>query len=444
MLPQAFIDNMRAQFPDEAEPLFAALDQPYAAALRLNALRGETAALAEIAAPFTDGAVPWCACGRYIKEGTRPGLSPLHHTPLYYIQEASAMAPAALLNAQPGEYVLDLCAAPGGKSSLLAAALNDEGLLVSCEPDSGRASLLSSTLERMGVKNAAVINAYPDAIARALPAFFDAVLVDAPCSGEGMFRRDRASREAWQNGSCAGCASRQAEILDEAAKTVRPGGRLIYSTCTFDRRENEDNVSAFLERHTDFSIEDFELPGLGRSENGGLHVWPHKARGDGQFMARLRRSGEAPQKNAPKADHRPAKPDRDTQRAIEQLMEIAPGLEKSGEIARRGDMLLLVPRGLPELSGLRVLRDGLRLARVGRNYVEPDHALAMALFPDQAENALDLDEEGALKYLSGETFDASGRGWTLVTHKSLPLGWGKIANGTLKNHLPKGLRRAGR
>ena len=289
-----------------------------------------------------------------------------------------------------------------------------------------------------------MINAYPDAIARALPAFFDAVLVDAPCSGEGMFRRDIASREAWLDGSCAGCASRQAEILDEAAKTVRPGGRLVYSTCTFDRRENEDNVSAFLERHANFSIEDFELPGLGRSKDGGLHVWPHRARGDGQFMARLRKSGEALQKPAPKAALKPAKPDRDTQRAVEQLMEIAPGLERRGEIVRRGDMLLLIPRGLPELRGLRVLRDGLRLARIGRNYVEPDHALAMALFPDQAESALDLDEEDALKYLSGETFDAPGRGWTLVTHRRLPLGWGKIANGTLKNHLPKGLRRAGR
>ena len=443
MLPQAFIDNMRAQFPDEAEPLFAALDQPYAAALRLNTLRGAISTLEAIAAPFTDGTVPWCGAGRYIKEGTRPGLSPLHHTPLYYIQEASAMAPAVLLNAQPGEYVLDLCAAPGGKSSLLAASLRGEGLLVSCEPDSGRASILSSTLERMGVKNAAVINAYPGAIARAFPAFFDAVLVDAPCSGEGMFRRDIASRDAWLDGSCAGCASRQAEILDEAAKTVKPGGRLIYSTCTFDRRENEDNVSAFLERHGDFSIEDFELPGLGRSENGGLHVWPHKARGDGQFMARLRRAGESPQKSAPKAP-KTAKPDRDTQRAIEQLMAIAPGLEARGEIVRRGDMLLLVPRDMPDLSGLRVLRDGLRLARAGKNYVEPDHALAMALFPEQAAGALDLDDKGALRYLAGETFDASGRGWTLVTHRGLPLGWGKIANGTLKNHLPKGLRRAGR
>ena len=444
MLPQAFIDNMRAQFPDEADALFAALDQPYAAALRLNTLRGEADALAAIAAPFTDGVVPWCACGRYIKGGTRPGLSPLHHTPLYYIQEASAMAPAVLMDAQPGEYVLDLCAAPGGKSSLLAASLKGEGLLVSCEPDSGRASLLSSTLERMGVKNATVINACPDAIARAFPAFFDAVLVDAPCSGEGMFRRDRASREAWLDGSCAGCASRQAEILDEAAKAVRLGGRLIYSTCTFDRRENEDNVSAFLERHTDFSIKDFELPGLGRSENGGLHVWPHKARGDGQFMALLRRSGEAPRKAASKAALKPAKPDRDTQRALEQLAEIAPGLEKSGEIVRQGDALLLVPRGLPDMSGLRALRRGLRLARVGRNYVEPDHALAMALFPAQAANTLDLDEENALRYLAGETFDVPGRGWTLVTHRNLPMGWGKIANGTLKNHLPKGLRRAGR
>ena len=442
MLPQAFIDNMRAQFPDEAEALFEALDQPYAAALRLNTLRGDADALSKIAAPFADGTVPWCGAGRYIKEGARPGLSPLHHTPLYYIQEASAMAPASLLNAQPGEHVLDLCAAPGGKSSLIAAALKGQGALVSCEPDGGRASLLSSTLERMGAVNAAVINAYPDAIARAFPALFDAVLVDAPCSGEGMFRRDRASREAWQNGSCAGCASRQADILDQAAKTVRPGGRLIYSTCTFDRRENEDNVSAFLERHSDFSAEDFALPGLGRSENGGLHVWPHKARGDGQFMARLRRAGDAPQNNAPKADHRPAKPDRDTQRAIEQLMEIAPGLEKRGEIVRRGDMLLMIPRGLPALGGLRALRDGLRLARIGRNYVEPDHALAMALFPDQAENALDLDEEDALRYIAGETFDAPGRGWTLVTHRNLPLGWGKIAGGTLKNHLPKGLRRA--
>ena len=420
-----------------------ALNQPYARALRVNLLLRPDGTppcpIEGLGAP-----VPW-AKGAYFVEGdARPGLSPLHEGGLFYMQEPSALTAVTALDPQPGERVLDLCAAPGGKSTQIAALMAGRGLLCCNEPIPSRAQILSRNIERMGVRNAVVLSAMPDALAPRFPAFFDRILVDAPCSGEGMFRRDRASREAWLDGSCAGCASRQAEILDEAAKTVRPGGRLIYSTCTFDRRENEDNVSAFLERHTDFSIEDFELPGLGRSENGGLHVWPHKARGDGQFMARLRRSGEAPQKNAPKADHRPAKPDRDTQRAIEQLMEIAPGLERRGEIVRRGDMLLLVPRGLPELSGLRVLRDGLRLARVGRNYVEPDHALAMALFPDQAASALDLDEDGALRYLSGETFDASGRGWTLVTHKSLPLGWGKIANGMLKNHLPKGLRRAGR
>ena len=233
---------------------------------------------------------------------------------------------------------------------------------------------------------------------------------------------------------------RQAGILDEAAKAVRPGGRLIYSTCTFDRRENEDNVSAFLDRHDDFSIEDFELPGLGRSVDGCLHVWPHRVRGDGQFMARLRKAGEAT-RTAHKPAAKPAKADRDTERAIGQLRDIVPSLTMDGDIVRRGDALVLLPQSLPDMSGLRVLRCGLRLARIGKNYVEPDHALAMALFPEEARGSVDLGEEEALKYIAGETLDKGGSGWTLVTHHLLPLGWGKIANGTLKNHLPKGLRR---
>jgi len=427
---------MQALLGDEAAPFFHALNEPYAAALRLNPLRENTE---EAAAALTDGGVPWCGAGRYIRSGARPALSPLHAAGAFYIQEASAMAPAVVLDARPGELVLDLCAAPGGKSGQLAAALNGRGALVANEPDAGRARILASTLERLGVGNALVTNAWPQELAARFPQAFDAVLVDAPCSGEGMFRREPDSRAEWSAGSPAGCAARQAGILDQAALMLRPGGRLVYSTCTFNRAENEDTVAAFLDRHPDFAPEPFELPGAGASRDGCIRLWPHRVRGDGQFAARLRRAGSAGPAVAPP----PRRPDRDISARLDALRAVAPGWDDRLDAPRfllRGDVLCAAPGRLPDFSGLRTLRCGLHLCRLGRGYIEPDHALAMALRPGDAAQCLNLDERESLRILAGETMESGLRGWTLLACRGMPLGWGKGSGGVMKNHIPRGLR----
>ncbi len=284
-LKTAFIANMRALLGEEAGAFFRALEEAPSLALRPH--RGM-----EAAEPFIEGAVPWAEGGFYLRPGARPGASVAHWAGAFYLQEASAMLPAAALKARPGECVLDLCAAPGGKSSQIALAMGGEGVLVANEVDAARARVLAANLERLGVTNAVVLNETPARLAARWPGYFDAVLVDAPCSGEGMFRRDPQSREAWTDAAPRGCRKRQGEILDAAAKLVRPGGRLLYSTCTFNGEENEGSVADFLRAHADFFPEEFALPGLGASHGGMLHIWPHRARGDGQFAALLRRAGE--------------------------------------------------------------------------------------------------------------------------------------------------------
>ena len=287
MLKNEFVNEIREMLGDETPAFLRALDEKPTLAMRVNPLRPGAF---EAAQEFLGDPVPWADNAYYIKEGARPGASFQHDLGAFYLQEASAMVSASVLRAQPGEKILDLCAAPGGKTTQIAAAMMGEGLLISNEPIPNRAKVLAENLERMGVVNAVAVNAYPDQLAKSWPETFDAILVDAPCSGEGMFRREPASRDEWQPGSPEGCAKRQAEILDEAAKMLKPGGRLVYSTCTFNRTENEGSIISFLERHPEFSYENFELDEIGQSECGMLRVWPHKVRGDGHFVAKLRKS----------------------------------------------------------------------------------------------------------------------------------------------------------
>ena len=438
-LPIEFLNRMGGLLGDEYPAFLRALESPAALALRLNPKRAGAEAAAR---PFVDGPVPWAANGRYLnqREGLKPGSSVAHAAGAFYMQEASAMASAAVLNAKPGERVLDLCAAPGGKSTQIAAAMGDRGLLVSNDPEPARARALAGNLERMGAANALVVNALPQKLSARWPAYFDAVLVDAPCSGEGMFRRDPAARDEWKPAAPEGCARRQADILDEAAKLLRPGGRLVYSTCTFNDLENEGSVGGFLARHPDFAPEDFSLPGVGASTGGMLRLWPHRVRGDGHFVARLRRAGEPRERQAPAAP-RMDRAVADPLRALEREVCRLPAFATDMRLLIQGDRLYAQPLDAPRLDGLRVVCPGLCLLRVGRNHIEPEHALAMALPPEDALRTAELDGDQALAWLRGEALPFDGEaGWTLVLHAGLPLGWGKVSQGTLKNHLPKGLR----
>lgn len=435
-LPKEFQQQMEQMLGNEAPEFFACMEDRAALALRLNPARENAQ---EMAQDFIDAPVPWAENGYYLREGVRPGAGIAHMAGAFYMQEASAMVSAAILKPLPGERILDLCAAPGGKTTQIAAALAGEGLLLSNEPDPGRAKVLASNLERMGVCNAAVTNAYPDALAKRFPAYFDAVLCDAPCSGEGMFRRDPDAREEWQPGAPAGCAKRQAEILDRAAELLRPGGRLIYSTCTFNRSENEESIASFLNRHPDFTYEDFVLPGVGASDHGCIRIWPQRVRGDGHFAARLRKSGQAKLPDPPIY-----RPDPENMRLAAQLeaeiCSLTPAMK--ARLARMGDYLYAVPIECPDLKGLKLASPGLRLLRIGKNYIEPEHQLAMAIRPELAHRCMHLDDGQAMRYLAGEALDWSGeKGWTLIAWHGMPLGWGKASNGQMKNHLPKGLRR---
>ena len=434
-LPSEFVQNIEEMLGCEAPAFFASLEQPPTLALRINPARENALTAAEA---FIDGPVPWARDGYYLRAGARPGAGIAHAAGAFYLQEASAMVSAAILDAQPGERVLDLCAAPGGKTTQIAAALAGEGLLISNEPEPARAKVLAANLERMGVRNAAVTNAYPDALAARWPEYFDALLCDAPCSGEGMFRREPDSRAEWRSASPAGCAKRQAEILDRAAELLRPGGRLVYSTCTFNKSENEDTIAAFLSRHPEFAPEDFELPGVGASVGGCIRIWPHRQRGDGHFAAKLRKAGSAKRREAPAF-----RIDRECAALLDQLERevCALPMELKARVVRLGDYLYAIPAECPDTKGLKLASAGLCLLRIGRNYIEPAHALAMALDAALPLQKMELDDQQARRYLAGEALDCEKlKGWTWICWHGLPLGWGKASGGQMKNHLPKGLR----
>ena len=424
---------MRGLLGAQLDAFVEALEGASALAMRLHRPEAD-------ASRFLDAPVPWARGGFYLREGARPGASIEHWAGAFYLQEASAMLPAAVLDAQAGERVLDLCAAPGGKASQIAQALGETGTLVANEIELSRARALAGNLERLGVTNALVISETPSRLAARWPGAFDAVLVDAPCSGEGMFRRDPQTRAQWTSAAPQGCQRRQAEILDAAAALVRPGGRLIYSTCTFNALENEGSVEGFLKRHPSFSPWEFETAGLGASQGGMLRIWPHRARGDGQFVARLRKAGDSPLESVPAQKADPAA------RALLDALHATAVHALPAPLMRArlsGGRLFAVPARAPETDGMRVLSSGTALLRVEKNRVEPEHALAMALAPGGALRVATLCEAEARAFLAGEALAREGEpGWTLATYAGLPLGWGKQSGETLKNHLPKGLRRA--
>ena len=430
----------------------AALEQPYTRALRINLLLRPDGTppcpIDGLGAP-----VPW-AKGAYFVEGdARPGLSPLHEGGLFYMQEPSALTAVTVLDPQPNERVLDLCAAPGGKSTQIAALMAGRGLLVCNEPVPSRAQILSRNVERMGVRNAVVVSAMPDALAPRFPAFFDRILVDAPCSGEGMFRRQPEARGEWDADSPRRCADRQMDILEQAAKMLRPGGTMVYSTCTFNDTENEGVLKRFLALHPEFALEPFALPGLPEAKDGYLHLYPHEMRGEGHFVSRLKKSADAPEADAPvraapkkKAPAR-ASAAKGKMPAPVALPDVFSDAFAPERLYAAGDALWMLPEGLEieRLSGLRVLRTGLLLAHAEGRRSEPDHALAMALRPEEAARTANLTSEQALAYQAGETLALGDlpNGYTLLCCEGVSLGWGKQAGGMMKNHYPKGLRRRG-
>ena len=452
-LPEAYINQMKRLLGEAG--FFAyekSLDAPVTRALRVNLLLCPDGKLpCEIEG--VGDPVPWAKGCYFVTGDARPGLSPLHEGGLFYLQEPSALSAVSALNPQPGERVLDLCAAPGGKSTQIAGAMQGQGLLVCNEPVPSRAQILSRNVERMGVRNAVVTSAMPDQLAPHFEAYFDRILVDAPCSGEGMFRRQIEARDEWSENSPRGCADRQMEILHEAAKMLSPGGVMVYSTCTFNDTENEGVLARFIQAHPEFSLEPFSLPGLPSGERGYAHLYPHEMEGEGHFVSLLRKSpdapGAAPVPSAPTREKRPARGKETTKKKAAPgiaLPDVLAGDVTFGRLHTAGESLWALPDGLDDisrLSGLRVLRTGLLLAHQEGKRAEPDHALAMALRPHEAARTAELNEEQALLYQAGEALNLGEleNGYTLLTLHGVSLGFGKQAGGVMKNHYPKGLRR---
>jgi NOL1/NOP2/sun family putative RNA methylase len=452
-LPKEFAARMQSILKDDYNAFEKSYENETRQSLRVNTLKSDVATFCRIA-PFDLKPVPWLATGFYYGEQDRPGKHPYHACGLYYIQEASAMAVATFAGVEPGMRVLDLCAAPGGKSTQLAAALAGEGLLMANEIHPARAKVLSQNIERMGIANAIVTNETPEKLAKRFPAFFDVVVVDAPCSGEGMFRKEPEALTQWTSDLVTMCALRQSEILDEAQKMLKAGGRLVYSTCTFAPEEDELQIADFLSRHPHFKIASLDkreglTDGLDLSPVQTLtetkRIWPHLAEGEGHYIAALvsREDGDAA---GEVADVRlqSLMPHDVRWQLFEAFAEAVLKQVPEGHFEAFGDQLYLKPLAI-DLAGIKVLRPGLHLGTVKKGRFEPSHALALALkagdFKASRCCSYAADSPEIVKYLKGETLVMQGdKGWCIVLADMYPIGWAKRSEGILKNHYPKGLR----
>lgn len=455
MLPQAFLDRMEQMLGEEYPAFLQSYEKECYQALRVNPLKADRDAF-EAAAPFTLRPVAWEPNGFYYGKEDAPGKHPYHAAGVYYIQEPSAMAPAAYLDAQPGEKILDLCAAPGGKSTQIAAAMRGEGLLISNEIHPARAKILSENIERMGIRNAMVTNESPQSLAKVFEAYFDRIMVDAPCSGEGMFRKNADACDEWSPENVTLCAERQAEILECAASMLRPGGRMVYSTCTFAPEENEGTISQFLAKHPEFEIADVmhypqmssgvaawtsdPQPGLERT----IRLFPHHVDGEGHYLAVLMKAGSVSENYEGYCAKGLEKgiPEYDAKEYLDFAKETLRN-KPEGRLIRFGEQLYLAPENMPSTKGLKVLRPGLHLGTMKKNRFEPSHALALALRPEDVLHSHDMagDSQDVRMYLNGQTLQADGeKGWYLMTVDGYSIGWGKLAGGMIKNHYPKGLR----
>lgn len=457
-LPIEFEKKMKAFLGDEWDDFLYSYDNNRFQALRFNTLKvqsqEERMRILKVLGISSDKRVSWANEAYYFDENVRPGKHPYHEMGLYYIQEPSAMSAAALLAPKPGMRVLDLCAAPGGKSTQLATYLGDSGLLVSNEINTQRSRILSQNIERMGIKNAIVTNEDSFVLASHFPGFFNAIQVDAPCSGEGMFRKLPEAIEQWSMENVAICAARQKEILDNAAVMLKPGGVIVYSTCTFSKEENEDVIEYFLERHPDFTLEEME------------RFWPHKVDGEGHFVAKLVRRGcvdtdlKADRKTKKNKNSKNRKNETKPALTKENMKLLSEFLDetisedmaawiKNSRLVMFGEQLYRLPDMEVDIKGLKVQRAGLHIGEFKKQRFEPSHSLALALKLSEAKNVVKLtwDDPQTTGFFNGQSVMLSDeqtaeckKGWALVCVDGYTAGWGKVNGTQVKNHYPKGLR----
>lgn len=445
-LNSEFIKEMKDMLGGEFDEFMECYNQPHRRGIRINTLKFDIERSGELGLPLEK--CPFAPDGFYLNLNENGiGTSPWHHSGAFYSQEPSAMSAVTILAPKPGEKILDMCAAPGGKSTQIAALLKGRGLLWSNEYVRKRAQILLSNIERMGVRNCVVSNAHPDVLAQNLSGFFDRVLVDAPCSGEGMFRRDDTAVSEWSREHSESCALRQLAVLDSAAKCVRGGGVLVYSTCTFSYCENEDVVIKFLESHPEFSVYDsgvnFGRAGYNRSNKFDLtlsrRIFPMDG-GEGHFAVKLIKSGESFDNSQYLKQTAPTDGEKSAAELFEQCFECEP----YGRIIQIGDCCYIVPKDIPNTHGLGVLRGGVLLGEIRRNRIEPAHSLFMAADSRECRRIISLEPNSTelAAFLHGEELSVSQKlkGYAAVSCGDTVTGFGKCSAGRLKNKYPKGLR----
>jgi NOL1/NOP2/sun family putative RNA methylase len=454
--PISFTEKMKDILQDEYEDFLKGYDRTRHYGLRVNRTK-ISASQFERMSMYDLVPVPWIDNAFEYEDNVSPAKHPYYFAGLYYLQEPSAMTPANLLPVEPGDRVLDLCAAPGGKATELGAKLNHTGLLVANDISNSRAKALLKNIELFGIPNVLVTSEPSDKLAEKFPGFFDKILIDAPCSGEGMFRKNPGMMKDWEVYGPKHYSDLQRSIVPNAIRMLKPGGMLLYSTCTFSPEENEGTVKFMLDLDPDLEV--VEIPNRyegfapGRPEliedgpeqlKHCVRIWPHKMNGEGHFIALLQKKASAEaveQKIKPKKEKAlPA--------LLEEFMKDCSYPVRGSDIEIQEDRVYLMPEGIKGMKGLRFLRSGLLLGTLTKDRFEPSQAFAMVLKKEQYQAVIDLscDDQRVIRYLKGETIDVDDlalsrkKGWFLVCVDGYPLGWGKLVNGSLRNKYLPGWR----
>lgn len=457
-LPIEFEEKMRCLLGDEFDEYIKCYDAPRYYGLRVNTQKISVKDFLKIC-PFEVTPIPWIENGFYYDgEQISPAKHPYYYAGLYYLQEPSAMTPANRLPVEPGDKVLDVCAAPGGKATELGAKLQREGVLIANDISSSRAKGLLKNLEVFGIGNMLVLSEEPGKLENYFPEFFDKILIDAPCSGEGMFRKDKKMVKAWEEHGPAFFSKLQRSIITQSARMLKPGGIMLYSTCTFDALENEGTIEYLLKEFPEFRIlemQSYEGFAQGRPEfiesgnpdlSKTVRIFPHKMKGEGHFLALLQK-GE-PEEALPGSKSAMSLGKKKIPEDIQEFFQNVSWQLQPERLDIHGERVYYMPENLPDMRGIRFLRTGLLLGELKKNRFEPSQALAMYLKKSEFAHTINLtaEDERITRYLKGETIevddltDANENGWQLVCVDGYPLGWGKLNRGTLKNKYLPGWR----
>ena len=447
MLPERFKERMKEMLGEEYPAFESALDEPNVRAIRINESKISVSDFLS-ATKLTLSPIGYAPDGFIPDSADGIGRSAEHHAGMFYVQDPGAMATVKALEVKKGWRVLDACSAPGGKASQLASAIGDEGIILANEYVPKRAKIIVSNFERLGIKNAVVTSLDTAKIGEMFSSYFDLVLCDAPCSGEGMFRKYDEALTEWSEDNVKLCAERQTEILNNLAGTVKDGGYLLYSTCTYSREENEGVVADFLASHPDFSLCPVNEK-LKSATSGGLdgltdarRFYPHLAKGEGQFIALMKKDENLGNLSSILYKEFTSSPSKEEISVVKKFISDNLQAEISGRLINWGGQIALIPHDLP-IPLKSVFMPGVMLGEVKKGNFFPHHQFFSAYGKRfKRQENLTKDDPRTEKYLRGEEIDASieGNGWCTVTYEGVALGGGKISGGKIKNHYPKGLR----